>query len=70
LPQSGGIVVTTERYKMEITFEESGAPLKKSRNRKGETCEEQLRRMVKDIAMGINSPEEGETASSWMGRHV
>ena len=36
------------------------------RNRKGETCEEQLRRMVKDIAMGINSPEEGETASSWM----
>ena len=42
---------------MEITFEESGTPLKKSRNRKGETCEEQLRRMVKDIAMGITSPE-------------
>ena len=53
---------------MEITFEESGTPLKKSRNRKGETCEEQLRRMVKDIAMGITSPEEGDSAGSWMDK--
>ena len=51
---------------MEVKFEESGTPLKRSKNRHGETCEQQLRRMVKDIAMGINSPEEGETASSWM----
>ena len=61
---------------MEITFEDSGTPLKKSRNRKGETCEEQLRRMCKNIANGITSPEEitdeetgekrTETASDWM----
>ena len=38
------------------------------RNRKGETCEEQLRRMVKDIAMGITSPEEGDNASDWMDK--
>ena len=34
--------------------------------KKSETCEEQLRRMCKDIANGISNPEEGETASSWM----
>ena len=61
---------------MEITFEDSGTPLKKSRNRKGETCGEQLRRMCKNIANGITSPEEitdeetgekrTETASDWM----
>jgi hypothetical protein len=38
------------------------------KNRKGETCEEQLRRMVKDIAMSINSPEEGDNASDWMDK--
>ena len=41
---------------MEITFEDSGTPLKKSKNRKGETCEEQLRRMCKNIADGITNP--------------
>jgi hypothetical protein len=41
---------------MQVKFEESGTPLKKSRNRKGETCEEQLRRMCKDIADGITNP--------------
>ena len=51
---------------MEVKFEESGTPLRRSRNRKGETCEEQLRRMCKNIAESISSPEEGETASSWM----
>ena len=51
---------------MEITFEDSGTPLKRSRNRKGETCEEQLVRMCKNIADGITNPEEGETSSSWM----
>ena len=55
---------------MEITFEDSGTPLKKSRNRKGETCEEQLRRMCKDIANGITAgnPEgkDSKTASAWM----
>ena len=34
--------------------------------KKSETCEEQLRRMVRDIAMSINSPEKGDTASKWM----
>ena len=34
--------------------------------KKSETCEEQLRRMVKDIANSITSPEEGETAAKWM----
>ncbi len=42
---------------MEITFEDSGTPLKRSRNRKGETSGEQLRRMCKNIADGISSPE-------------
>ena len=55
---------------MEITFEESGTPLKKSRNRKGETCEEQLRRMCKNIAEGITEGTEvGESADEFM-RHV
>ena len=63
---------------MEVKFEESGTPLKRSKNRHGETCEQQLRRMCKNIANGITSPEmvtfhdgeEGEkrqeTASDWM----
>jgi hypothetical protein len=38
---------------MEITFEDNGSPLKKSKNRHGETCEEQLRRMCKEIAEDI-----------------
>ena len=61
---------------MEITFEDSGTPLKKSKNRKGETSGEQLRRMCKSIADGITSPEmvtdeetgekREETAHDWM----
>ena len=61
---------------MEVKFEESGTPLKRSRNRKGETCEEQLRRMCKNIANSISEPREitdeetgekrQETASDWM----
>ncbi len=34
--------------------------------KKSETCEEQLRRMCKNIANGITRPEEGDNASSWM----
>ena len=34
--------------------------------KKSETCEEQLRRMCKNIADGITSPEEGETAARGM----
>ena len=34
--------------------------------KKSETCEEQLMRMVKDIAMSINSPEKEDTAAKWM----
>ena len=49
---------------MEVKFEESGTPLKRSRNRHGETCEEQLRRMCKDIADSITSGE--GSAGKWM----
>ena len=38
---------------MQVTFEDSGTPLKKSKNRKGETSGEQLRRMCKNIAEEI-----------------
>jgi len=34
--------------------------------KKSETCEEQLRRMVRNIADGITNPKEGETSSTWM----
>ena len=57
---------------MEVKFEESGTPLRRSKNRHGETCEQQLRRMCKNIADGITNPvdnsEHGEDASvaSWM----
>jgi len=61
---------------MEVKFEDSGTPLKKSKNRKGETSGEQLRRMCKNIADGISSPEmitdeetgekRQETAGDWM----
>ena len=43
---------------MQVTFEDNGSPLKKSKNRHGETCEEQLRRMCKNIAEEIT---EGKT---------
>ena len=51
---------------MEITFEDSGTPLKKSKNRKGETSGEQLRRMCKNMADSITNPGEQESAGSWM----
>ena len=41
---------------MQVKFEDSGTPLKRSRNRHGETCEQQLRRMCKNIAEGISEP--------------
>ena len=34
--------------------------------KKSETCEEQLRRMCKDIANSISSPGDGDTALDWM----
>ena len=34
--------------------------------KKSETCEEQLRRMVRDIAMSLTSPEKADTAAKWM----
>jgi hypothetical protein len=34
--------------------------------KKSETCEEQLRRMCKDIADSITHPEDGDTAHDWM----
>ena len=62
---------------MEVKFEDSGTPLKRSKNRKGETCEEQLRRMCKSIADSITNPNpkfigpedeepRQETAHDWM----
>tara|TARA_R100001129_G_scaffold52739_1_gene36274 strand:- start:53 stop:406 length:354 start_codon:yes stop_codon:yes gene_type:complete len=49
---------------MQVKFEESGAPLRRSKNRHGETCEEQLRRMCKNIADSITSGD--GTAHDWM----
>jgi hypothetical protein len=51
-----------------VKFEDNGAPLKRSKNRHGETCEQQLRRMCKNIADSISDPdkEHEETASEWM----
>ena len=40
---------------MQVTFEDNGSPLKKSKNRHGETCKQQLRRMCKNIAEEITS---------------
>ena len=40
---------------MQITFEDNGSPLKKSKNRHGETCEQQLRRMCKEYAEEISN---------------
>ena len=63
---------------MEVTFEDNGSPLKKSKNRHEEPSGEQLRRMCKDIADGITNPvtsndeqEDGSVeqhggASEWM----
>ena len=52
-----------------VTFEDSGTPLKKSKNRKGETCGEQLRRMCKSIANQISDGDKWEkTAHEWMER--
>ena len=62
---------------MEVTFEDNGSPLKRSKNRKGETCEEQLVRMCKNIADSITNPNpkfigpedeepRQETAYDWM----
>ena len=59
---------------MEVKFEESGAPLKRSKNRRGETCGEQLRRMCKDIAeeitKGTREIPEGESPASEYMDHV
>ena len=57
---------------MEVKFEESGTPLRRSRNRKGETCEEQLRRMCKNIAeeitdgLKIDDTSGTGTVTEWM----
>ena len=50
---------------MQVKFEDSGTPLKRSKNRHGETCEEQLRRMCVNIADSITSPDE-QSAGEWM----
>jgi len=51
---------------MEVTFEDSGTPLKKSKNRKGETSGEQLRRMCKSIAEEITDGGQIGGAYDWM----
>ena len=60
--QPGG--PATERENMQVKFEESGTPLKRSKNRHGETCEEQLRRMCKNIAEDITAGK--EDVHEWM----
>ena len=49
---------------MQVTFEDNGSPLKKSKNRHRETCEEQLRRMCKNIAEDITAGK--EDVHKWM----
>tara|TARA_B100000424_G_scaffold143125_1_gene108816 strand:- start:50 stop:406 length:357 start_codon:yes stop_codon:yes gene_type:complete len=49
---------------MQVKFEDSGTPLKRSKNRRGETCEEQLRRMCVSIADSITSPD--KQVHKWM----
>ena len=51
---------------MEITFEDNGSPLKRSKNRHGETCEEQLRRMCKNIAEEITEGKTREGKNVYM----
>ena len=51
---------------MQVTFEDNGSPLKKSRNRKGETCEQQLRRMCKNIAEEITEGKTKEGKNVYM----
>ena len=50
---------------MEVKFEESGTPLKRSKNRRGETSGEMLRRMCKSIAEDISNGD-GTSASEFM----
>ena len=54
---------------MEITFEDNGSPLKRSKNRHGETCEQQLRRMCKNIAEDIEKPVDDQAASFMEGTY-
>ena len=49
---------------MEVKFEDSGTPLKRSKNRHSETCNEQLARMCKNIAEDITAGK--EDAHEWM----
>ena len=49
---------------MQVKFEESGTPLKRSKNRHGETSEEMLRRMCKNIAEDITAGK--EDVHEWM----
>jgi hypothetical protein len=51
---------------MEVTFEDNGSPLKKSKNRHGETSKEQLRRMCKSIAEEITDGGQIGGAYDWM----
>ena len=51
---------------MQVTFEDNGSPLKKSRNRKGETSGEQLRRMCKNIAEEITEGKTREGKNVYM----
>ena len=57
-----------------VEFEDSGTPLKRSKNRRGETCEEQLRRMCKNIAeeitKGTREVPDGESPASEYMEHV
>ena len=43
-----------------------GSENRKVRKKKPETCEQQLRRMCKNIAESISSPGDGDTAHDWM----
>ena len=59
---------------MQVKFEDSGTPLKRSKNRHSETCEDQLRRMCKNIAEEITKETrevpDGESPASEYMEHV
>ncbi len=67
-----GYIKPKKKKEKTITFEDNGAPLKKSKNRQGETCEAALRRMCKNIAnditdgLKIDDTSGQETVSQWM----
>ena len=58
------MIIQKEKVNMQVVKER----IKTVRDKEGrrETCEDQLRRMCKDIAESISSPGDDDTAQDWM----